>query len=127
MNRKIIVILLLNTIPFLACCTLYMTGALLNWLFYMVFQLSLTLYNYRAMKRFVSFLMIQGVMSAASVIGLKVSNLLYYYHISPDAETLLVGNAGIWLGIIYIGTLTIIALVIRILNICYIRARASDE
>ncbi len=55
-------------------------------------------------------------MFAASVIGLKASNLLYYYNISSDDETILVGLAGIQIGAIYIGILTLIAVLIRIIN-----------
>lgn len=55
-------------------------------------------------------------MFVASVIGLKASNLLYYYNVSSDDETILVGLAGIQSGAIYIGILTLTALTIRIIN-----------
>ncbi len=53
--KQICIIILLNTIPFWAVCALYPTGAMVNWILYIIFQLILTMYNFRVTKKFTPF------------------------------------------------------------------------
>ncbi len=90
---------------------------MVNWILYIIFQLLLTVYNIYVTNKISTLLLANGVMFIASVIGLIAFTLLYYYIVSSDAETLLVGVAGVQIGTIFIVILTLISLLVRIIQI----------
>ena len=101
MKKKLLfcLILLLSLIPFLFCLLTYQKGVTLTpWLF--PIQIMLSIASFLVSDRLWKHLLCHGVMLIATASGLWVSTLLFYNRISSDSETLMVGNAEVFIGII---------------------------
>lgn len=125
-RKKIIFMVLLNTLPFWLCCMLFPIGALTD-LISLMLILTLTYYNFMETKKLHAFLLLNGVLLVATATGSIVMTWLYYHFVSSDAETPIVGMALAYIMSVFALGLTAFVAFFRIIRIIYEKIKGKTE
>lgn len=127
-KRKIIFMVLLNTLPFWLCCMMFPIGALTG-LICLMLHLTLTYYNFMETKKLHAFLLLNGVLLVATAAGLTMMTWLYYHFVSSDAETPIAGMAVAYVMSIFVLGLTVFVAFFRVIRIIYekIKGKTKDS
>lgn len=125
-RKKIIFMVLLNTLPFWLCCMMFPIGALTD-LISLMLILTLTYYNFVETKKLHAFLLLNGVLFVATATGLTMMTWLYYHFVSSDAETPIAGMAVAYIMSIFVLGLTAFVAFFRIIRIIYEKIKGKTE
>ena len=123
---KYILITLTNYIPVLCAFFAYIGGAPVVWMLFIMSQIGLVVLNYKATDKIsiVTFLSIN--LLASTIIANKLATYLYYTNVSSDGETLIVGNVGLWVGVIFVVILSLLSILLKVL-ICIYHNKSEKE
>ncbi|MBE7032536.1 MAG: hypothetical protein E7401_06200 [Ruminococcaceae bacterium] len=115
MNKKYIVALILNIIPFFLSCLLYEGGIAISIMFF-ILQILINSLNYKWTNKITSYLFLNSVMLISSITSNKIITQLYYTNVSSDNGTLAVGDFEIKFTLAFILLMTLIGIVLRIVS-----------
>ncbi|MBQ6558989.1 MAG: hypothetical protein IJL81_06430 [Clostridia bacterium] len=113
MKKKIVAISLLNYIPVLLSVLLFRFGAPLLWPVFIISQVVLIIINF-VLSRKKSELIIYSInLLLSTVIANALLTYLYYHIVSDDAETIMVGELGLFVGAVFVFVLSLIFILFK--------------
>lgn len=116
MKRKSCVsIILINYTLVLFACLLYRVGAFI-WPVFIVFQIILTIINYKAADKVSTLFVFNANLLISTLAAHLLSNKLYYYTISSDSDTKLLGLLGLIAGEVFVFLLSLISILLKTLG-----------
>ena len=115
MNKRYILALIINIVPFLLSCLLYEAGIAIFMMFFML-QILLNLLNYKWTNKIISYLLLNLAMLTSSIASSKIITNLYYNNISSDNGTLAVGDFEAKFTFAFIILMTLISIICRIVS-----------
>ena len=111
---KYILAILANYIPVLWAYIFYSIGAGIDWSLFIISQILLVTLNHKITKSKLALLFLHANLLVSTIVANWLSTHLYYTNISSDDETLLVGNLGLKVGVIFVILMSTFSLLIRI-------------
>lgn len=111
---KYILAILANYIPVLWAYIFYSIGAGTDWSLFIISQILLVTLNHKITKSKLALLFLHVNLLVSTIVANWLSTHLYYTNISSDDETLLVGNLGLKVGVIFVILMSTFSLLIRI-------------
>ena len=115
MNKRYILALIINIVPFLLSCLLYEVG-IANFIMFLMLKILINLLNYKWTNKILSYLFLNLSMLISSVTSSKIITHLYYNNISSDNGTLAVGDFEVKFAFVFILLMTIISIICRIVS-----------
>ena len=115
MDKRYILALIINIVPFLLSCLLYEAGIAIFMMFFML-QILLNLLNYKWTNKAISYLLLNLAMLISSIASNKIITQLYYTNVSSDNGTLAVGDFEEKFTFAFIILMTLISIVWRIVS-----------
>lgn len=112
MNKKYILALFLNIVPFFLGCLLY-DGGLAIFIMFLMLQILVNELNHKWTNKVISYLFLNLAMLISSVASSKIITQLYYNNISSDNDTLAVGDFEVKFIFVFIILMTLISIIYR--------------
>lgn len=110
---KYLKISLVNYALVLCACLFYKGGALLEWSIYITVQILLTVFNHILSSKKTELIFYSANLVISTILANALATYLYYRNISSDSETLLVGELGLIVGVIFVVILSLVSMLIK--------------
>lgn len=115
MNKRYILALIINIVPFLLSCLLYEVGIAIFMMF-LILRILINLLNYKWTNKVISYLLLNLAMLISSIASSKIITHLYYNNISSDNGTLAVGDFEVKFIFVFILLMTLMSIICRIIS-----------
>lgn len=112
MNKKYILALFLNIVPFFLGCLLY-DGGLAIFIMFLMLQILVNELNHKWTNKVISYLFLNLAMLISSIASSKIITQLYYNNVSSDNDTLAVGDFEVKFIFVFIILMTLISIIYR--------------